>query len=227
LTPNVGILRHYRKRAELRGLFHAEGGGADILLADGMPLIWASKLSGRSPRLPGRVPGSTLVLSLAKLAAERGWRLFLLGGAPGDADRAAAVLQAKHRGIVIAGTLCPPLGFEKDAGEMAKIREALAAAKPEVVYVALGFPKQELLIRELRETLPTATFLGVGISLSFIAGTVRRAPVWVQKMGLEWVHRMVQEPGRLFKRYILQDLPFAFLVLFPRSILLRFTRKSG
>jgi N-acetylglucosaminyldiphosphoundecaprenol N-acetyl-beta-D-mannosaminyltransferase len=230
LTPNLDILRHYRKRPELRGLFHAEQAGADILLADGMPLIWASKLSGRRPRLPARVPGSTMVLSLAKLAAERGWKLFLLGGAPGDADRAAAVLQAKHRDLVLAGTLCPPRGFEKNPEEMAKIREVLTAANPDLVYVALGFPKQELLIRELRQTLPTATFVGVGISLSFIAGTVQRAPRWLQKIGLEWTHRLVQEPKRLFKRYILQDLPFAMLVLFPRSILervgSRFTRQS-
>jgi N-acetylglucosaminyldiphosphoundecaprenol N-acetyl-beta-D-mannosaminyltransferase len=226
LTPNLDILRHYRKRAELRALFHADEGGADVLLADGMPLIWASKLSGRRPRLPARVPGSTMVLSLAKLAVEHRWKLFLLGGALGDADRAAAVLQAKHRDVCIAGTFCPPVGFEKNPGEIEKIKAALRAASPDLVYVALGFPKQELLIRELRQTLPNATFLGVGISLSFIAGTVQRAPRWLQKIGLEWTHRLVQEPRRLFKRYILQDLPFAFLVLFPRSILSRFTRHS-
>jgi N-acetylglucosaminyldiphosphoundecaprenol N-acetyl-beta-D-mannosaminyltransferase len=226
LTPNLDILRAYRRRAELRPLFHGEQGGADILLADGMPLIWASKLSGKKPRVPARVAGSTLALTLAKRAAERGWRLFLLGGAPGDGDRAAAVLQGRHAGLRIAGTFCPPLGFEKNAAEMQKIRAALIAAKPDVVYVALGFPKQELLIKELRATLPQATFIGVGISLSFIAGTVQRAPRWVQKMGLEWVHRLVQEPKRLFKRYILHDLPFALFTLFPRSILARFTRSG-
>lgn len=226
LTPNLDILRHYKKRKDLRPLFHAEEGGADILLADGMPLIWASKLSGKKPRVPARVPGSTLALTLAKRAAERGWRLFLLGGAPGDADRAAAVLQSKHQGLTIAGTLCPPLGFEKNPAEMQKIREALLAAKPNVVYVALGFPKQEHLIRDLRQTLPEATFVGVGISLSFIAGTVQRAPRWVQKIGLEWMHRLVQEPKRLFKRYILHDLPFAVFTLIPRSLLARFTRNS-
>jgi N-acetylglucosaminyldiphosphoundecaprenol N-acetyl-beta-D-mannosaminyltransferase len=219
ITPNLDILRQYTKYPELRPLFHAEHGGADVLLPDGMPLIWASRIAGHSPPLPQRVAGSTLVLSLAHLAGSRGWRLFLLGGAPGDAERAAAVLQSRHKDLVIAGTFCPPLGFEKDPRQLQEIEDKLVAAQPDLVYVALGFPKQELLTQQIRHCLPNATFIGVGISLSFIAGTVRRAPRWVQGLGLEWVHRLIQEPRRLAKRYLVHDLPFALFTLFPRALI--------
>lgn len=222
LTPNLDILRHYRLAPHLRPLFHAEQSGADLLLADGMPLIWASRLINRKHALPQRVPGSTLVLSLAKLADKHGWRLFLLGGSPGAATRAAAVLQARHRNLQVAGTCCPPMGFESDPAEFDRIRDQLLAARPDLVYVALGFPKQELVIQKLRPHLPHATFIGVGISLSFIAGTVHRAPRWMQRIGLEWAHRLVQEPRRLAKRYLLQDLPFALCRLFPHALAQRF-----
>jgi N-acetylglucosaminyldiphosphoundecaprenol N-acetyl-beta-D-mannosaminyltransferase len=219
LTPNLDIFRQYMLNPSLRPLFHASEGGADLLLADGMPLIWASRIARRP--LPERVPGSGLVLSLAERAATKGWSLYLLGGAPGAADRAAAVLKERYPGLKIAGTHCPPMGFEKDPAQLAALRERLAEAKPDIVYVALGFPKQEFVTRALRPALPAATFIGVGISLSFIAGEVKRAPRWIQKCGLEWVHRLVQEPRRLARRYLVHDAPFALLHLFPRAIAAR------
>jgi N-acetylglucosaminyldiphosphoundecaprenol N-acetyl-beta-D-mannosaminyltransferase len=225
LTPNLDILRRYKKEPALRPLFHASAGGADILLADGMPLVWALRMAGRALIAPERVAGSGLVVKLAKRAAESGWRLFLLGGDPGAADRASAVLRGRHRDLIVAGTYCPPIGFEKDPAQMAEIVERVSKAQPDLVYVALGFPKQEQLIRRLRQILPQATFIGVGISLSFIAGTVQRAPRWVQRLGLEWMHRLWQEPRRLAKRYLLQDLPFALLTLFPRAIVARCRRR--
>jgi N-acetylglucosaminyldiphosphoundecaprenol N-acetyl-beta-D-mannosaminyltransferase len=167
------------------------------------------------------------VLSLAKRAAERGWSIYLLGGAPGAADRAAAVLQFRHAKLKMAGTCCPAMGFEKDPAAMRELREKVAAAKPDIVYVALGFPKQERVIQELRSVLPRATFIGVGISLSFIAGEVKRAPRWVQRAGLEWVHRLVQEPRRLAKRYLVDDAPFALFRLFPRAIAQRWNDDGG
>ena len=220
ITPNLDILRQYHARPDLRPLFHAGQGGADLLLADGMPLVWASRLSAHAnhPALPERVPGSGLVLSLARRAAEKGWSIYLLGGAPGAADRAAAVLQWRHSDLKIAGTSCPPQGFERDPEALAKIRLQLTAAKPDIVYVALGFPKQELLIQHLRPSLPNATFIGVGISLSFIAGEVKRAPRWVQRAGLEWMHRLAQEPRRLARRYLVDDAPFALFHLFPIAL---------
>ena len=132
-----------------------------------------------------RVPGSGLVLSLAKRAATKGWSIYLLGGSEGAAGEAAQVLQQKYPGLKIAGTCCPAPGFEKDPEQLAALRQELRAVNPDIVYVALGFPKQEMVTKYLRPALPTATFIGVGISLSFIAGEVRRAPRLVQRMGLE------------------------------------------
>jgi N-acetylglucosaminyldiphosphoundecaprenol N-acetyl-beta-D-mannosaminyltransferase len=217
LTPNLDILRQYRSHPSVRSLFHTDQGGADLCLADGMPLVWASRLARRP--VPERVAGSSLALSLARLAAQKGWSIFLLGGKPGAADRASAVLQLRYPGLNIAGTCCPPLGFEKDPAQMESIRQQLSAANPDIVYVALGFPKQERLTKCLRAFLPRATFIGVGIALSFIAGEVKRAPRWAQQSGLEWLHRLVQEPRRLARRYLLQGLPFAFFRLFPLAII--------
>jgi N-acetylglucosaminyldiphosphoundecaprenol N-acetyl-beta-D-mannosaminyltransferase len=219
LTPNLDILRHYCFNPSVRPLFHAHQGGADLLVADGMPLIWASRIGGHP--LPERVPGSGLVWSLAKRAATRGWSIYLLGGAPGAAEKAGQVLQEKNPSLAIAGTCCPAMGFDKDPAQMAALRHQVASAKPTIIYVALGFPKQEYVIRYLRAALPNATFIGVGISLSFIAGDVRRAPRWVQASGLEWVHRLAQEPRRLARRYLVHDAPFALLHLFPRAFAAR------
>jgi N-acetylglucosaminyldiphosphoundecaprenol N-acetyl-beta-D-mannosaminyltransferase len=135
--------------------------------------------------------------------------VFLLGGAPGVAKRAARVLEAHAPSLVIAGIHCPPFGFEHDPAEMAAIHEALVESQPDIVLVAMSFPKTDLLIQRLRHVLPAASFLGVGISLSFITGEVRRAPEPLQAAGLEWLHRVIQEPRRLWRRYLLLGLPFA------------------
>lgn len=220
ITPNLDILRQYHAKPGIRSLFEGPE-AADVFLADGMPVIWASRMAriGRGRKgLPERVPGSGLVYSLAREAAQRGWRLYLLGGSPGAADAAGAKLRRRFPALQIAGTDCPPLGFEKHAEQMAEVERKLAAARPDIVYVALGFPKQEFLIQRLRPLLPRAAFLGVGISLSFIAGQVKRAPRWVQAVGLEWLHRLVQEPTRLARRYLLEDLPFAFCRLLPHAL---------
>jgi len=223
ITPNLDILRQYCTNPSVRPFFEAAE-SADLFLADGMPLIWASRLA-RTP-LPERVPGSGLVLSLAQRAAQRGWSIFLLGGAPGAADRAAAVLQEKFPGIRIAGTCCPEVGFDKDPQKLAALRQQLVNARPDIVYMALGFPKQEFVTQYLRVALPETTFLGIGISLSFIAGEVKRAPAWIQRVGLEWVHRLVQEPRRLAKRYLVHDAPFALFKLFPAALAARFRRQG-
>lgn len=184
---------------------------ADLVVADGMPLIWASNLQGTP--LPERVAGSTLCLSLAQALAEHGKSLFLLGGNPGVAQQAARELKERFPGLRIAGTYFPTYGFEKDAAQLEAIRNLLQDSKPDMVYVALGSPKQEELINQLRTDFPTMWWMGVGLSLSFIAGEVHRAPLWVQRLGLEWIHRLAQEPKRLSKRYLINGIPFAIQLL--------------
>ena len=175
-------------------------------MADGLPIVWASRLAGTP--LPERVPGSDFVLTLPAAAARTGVPVFLLGGNPGVAEEAAAQLEARHPGIRVRFH-CPPFGFEDDPDELARIREALLRERPGLVLVGLGFPKQERVIRLLRRDLPETWFAGVGISLSFLAGDQPRAPLVLQRLGLEWIHRLCHEPRRLFRRYLVQGLPFA------------------
>jgi N-acetylglucosaminyldiphosphoundecaprenol N-acetyl-beta-D-mannosaminyltransferase len=184
---------------------------ADLVVPDGMPLIWASRLQ-RTP-LPERVAGSTLVCELPPAAAAAGASVFLLGGAPGVADAAAARLRERSPELEIAGTLCPPYGVERSPAELERIQAAVLAARPDIVFVALGFPRQERLIMRLRPLLPDAWFVSCGISFSFVTGDVARAPRWVQRAGLEWLHRLAQEPRRLARRYLVDGIPFLVRLL--------------
>ena len=203
VTPNLDILRRADRDAAFRAMIEE----ADLRVADGMPLIWASRLQGTP--LPERVTGSNLIHSLTAAAAVQGCRLFLLGGDPGTAERAGAILEERHPGLQVVGHLCPPFGFERSEEEMARIEAALTHSSPDIVYVALGAPKQEHLIRRLRPGYPGVWWLGIGISFSFVTGDVRRAPRWVQRIGFEWLHRLCQEPRRLARRYLVDGLPFA------------------
>jgi N-acetylglucosaminyldiphosphoundecaprenol N-acetyl-beta-D-mannosaminyltransferase len=207
ITPNVDILRRINRDPEFQRLCQ----NASLFLADGMPIVWASRIQGTP--LPQRVAGSTLVSTLSRAVAQKGFSVFLLGGDPGTAEKSAQVLQDRSPNLKIAGTYCPPFGFEKDAQEIQHIKQLLTSAKPDIVFVALGSPKQEKFIAEMRSLLPKAWWLGVGISFSFLAGRVKRAPLWMQKIGLEWLHRLFQEPRRLAKRYLVDDLPFALRLL--------------
>lgn len=207
VTPNVDHLRRCRRDLS----FSAVVREADLVIADGMPLVWASRLLGTP--LPERVAGSDLISSLSAAAAGQGRSVYLLGGAPGTADAAAQILRNRYPQLKVAGALCPPVGFEKDEGQRQRIVAELQIARPDIVFVALGSPKQERLIDQIRRSLPGAWWLGVGVSFSFLAGDMRRAPLWMRKWGLEWVHRLSQEPKRLFKRYVVVGIPYAMALL--------------
>lgn len=203
VTPNLDHLRQLARRPELESLYRQ----ADLVVADGMPLVWASRLQGLP--LPERVAGSELVWSLTAEAALRGKSIFLLGGAPGACQAAADRLRECYPGARFAGHLCPPLGFEYDSKQIELIRNTLREAQPDIVYVALGFPKQERLTAYLQSEFPHMWFLGVGFSLSFVSGQASRAPGWMIRHGLEWLHRLFHDPRRLASRYLVHDLPFA------------------
>ncbi|MEZ6233628.1 MAG: WecB/TagA/CpsF family glycosyltransferase [Phycisphaerales bacterium] len=184
---------------------------SELVVADGMPLVWASAVRGT--RLPERVAGANLVWSLCERAAREGRGVFLLGGDPGTAEAARAVLESRYPGIRVCGTLSPDRGFESDRARLDQIEATVAASGAEVVLVALGSPKQEYLGERLLEALPRAWFVGCGISFSFMSGAVRRAPGWMQRAGLEWLHRLAQEPRRLARRYLIDGIPFACVLL--------------
>src|SRR4051794_6678270 len=212
ITPNLDHLRRCRTDPHFEALV-AE---AELVVADGMPLVWASRAQGTP--LPERVAGSNLISSLSEGAARRSRSVFMLGGAPGTAEGTAKVLQARYPGLKIAGTYCPPLGFEQNKRVMGELRDVLTASGADIVYVALGSPKQERLIALLRTALPSAWWLGVGNSFSFLCGHVRRAPRWMQRAGLEWLHRLCQEPRRLFRRYIIVGVPFGMRLMWRSSM---------
>jgi N-acetylglucosaminyldiphosphoundecaprenol N-acetyl-beta-D-mannosaminyltransferase len=216
ITANLDHIRRYRKDYIARKLLET----ADLVLADGMPIVWASKIA-RTP-LPERVAGSDMIWSIGREASMQGASIFLLGGSYGAAAGAARVLQERNKNLKIAGVICPKMGFESNEREVGSILDEVVMAAPQVILVGLGFPKQDLLIEKLRARLPEAAFVGVGVSFSFVTGEVPRAPRWMHVVGLEWLHRLWREPRRLVRRYLIDGLPFA-LYLFASAVRYRLT----
>ena len=204
-TPNVDHVVQAERSVPFREAY----GRAALTLADGMPLLWAARLLG-SP-LPEKVSGSDLVVPLARRAAERGWRVYLLGGAPGVADEAAGRL-ARELGVAIVGTDSPIVHADGDADDAAGVLERVRAARPDLILVALGAPKQELWIDRFAGDLAPAVAVGVGAGLDFVAGQKRRAPRWMSRIGLEWLFRLAQEPRRMWRRYLIDDPAFVAIV---------------
>ncbi len=331
ITPNVDILR--RAAADPSARRHLDN--ADLIVADGMPLIWASRLGGAP--IPERVAGSSLIWSLSEGLGRDARSIFVIGGSPaprclpalaapaaetpivdvregaaavsgeldgmagsagtvpgdlegaaggaaavsGELDgvtggavvvsgesggaaggavvvsggldgaaggavgvvdtvdgavaatvkvravnasgavRAAARLTAASPGLRIAGAISPPFGFEDDEATYAEVCAQVIAAGPDLVFVGLGFPKQEVVIERLRRHLPSTWFVGCGAAVNFVAGDVHRAPRWMQRSGLEWAHRLSVEPRRLARRYLREDAPYALRLLARAPRLLR------
>ena len=204
LAANTDVVRICTEKPEVRRHFEE----ATIVTPDGMPIMWAARLQGQP--LVQRLPTSNLIQTSTAAAAKAGVSVFFLGGNEGVAQAAADHYSKLYPDLKVAGACCPPFGFEKSDDEMRKIRDALRASPPNLVYVGLGVPKQERLIEALREEFAATWFMATGISFSYAAGELKQAPRWLQALGLEWFFRMCQEPRRLFKRYIVQDLPFLF-----------------
>jgi N-acetylglucosaminyldiphosphoundecaprenol N-acetyl-beta-D-mannosaminyltransferase len=198
VTVNLDFLSIAQRDPAFRDTLNA----ADLAVADGMPLVWASRLRGEP--LPERVAGVDLVHESCQLALGTGHSVFLLGAAPGVADRAARKLQEEYPGLRIAGTYSPGIGALSRA-ENAAIVSMIREARPGFLFVALGAPRQDLWIRENRAELGVPVSIGVGCVFDLLAGSVERAPHWMQKAGLEWAHRLRSEPGRLWRRYLVND----------------------
>jgi N-acetylglucosaminyldiphosphoundecaprenol N-acetyl-beta-D-mannosaminyltransferase len=210
VTVNVDILRSLHDDQELKSLIAP----ATFVVADGMPLVWSARLAGTP--LPERVTGASLIWSLTRAAAGS-LSVYILGGPPGVAALAAAALKRECPALRVAGTSSPPMGFEHDEGEFDAAVAAVVDASPDIVFAGFGFPKQEAVIARLRHELPQTWFLGCGAAVSFAAGVIPRAPAWMQRTGLEWVYRLRVEPTRLFRRYVVNDLPFG-CSLFMRAL---------
>jgi N-acetylglucosaminyldiphosphoundecaprenol N-acetyl-beta-D-mannosaminyltransferase len=207
VTPNVDhtvILQHH---AELRNAYQHAG----LVVADGFPVVWASRLLRRP--LPELIPGSDLVPQLFQAAqSQGGTKVFLLGAAPGVAERAAQNIEARWPAVQVVGTYSPPLGFERDDLENARIVDMVNAVTPDILVLGFGAPKQELWIAKHYEKLNAGCALCVGATIDFLAGEKRRAPAWMRRLRLEWLHRLVTEPRRLATRYARDAWVFPQLV---------------
>lgn len=206
VTVNTDFVRLARGDAAFRQAINH----SDLSVADGMPVVWTSRLLGH--KLPERVTGVDVVEDGASLAAERGYRIFLLGAGPGVADKAAAELVLRYPGLHIAGTYAPPMGpFAHD--EDARMIGLVRAARPDMLFVAFGAPRQDVWIAQHLHRLGVPVCVGVGGTFDFLAGRVPRAPLALQRAGLEWAYRLVREPRRLWRRYLLHDLPVLCSIL--------------
>lgn len=206
LTPNVDHVVRVQRDPEFARIYR----DAALVLADGMPVVWASHLLGTP--LKEKVSGSDLFLRLCALAAGRGYGVFFLGAQPGAAAAAAERLRARYPALRVVGHCCPPPGFEDDVTWTARIVRLVTEARPHILFVALGSPKQEKWIRRHQAECQVPVAIGVGASIDFAAGVVRRAPPWMQRGGLEWLWRLLMEPLRLWRRYLLEDPKFLWYV---------------
>ena len=194
VTANVDFLVQAHGDVELRRILLE----ADLVLCDGTPLVWASRWMGNA--LPERVAGSDLAPGLIRVAAEKGYRLFFLGAAEGVAAEAEARLKRQYPNLNIVGTYSPPFSnlLEMDHAEISRrVREA----NPDILLVSFGCPKQEKWIAMHHRALGVPVAIGVGATLDFLAGRVKRAPDWMRRTGTEWLYRLAQEPKRLYRRY--------------------------
>jgi N-acetylglucosaminyldiphosphoundecaprenol N-acetyl-beta-D-mannosaminyltransferase len=207
VTPNAMHILSLQKDAEFQKIYR----NSFLAVPDGVSLLWAAKFL-QTP-LQNRVNGTDLFEKLCAIAAEKNLKVFLLGGRPGAAQKAQEVLQARHPNLVIAGTYCPPYGFESQPEELNLINSQIKAASPDILFVGLGAPKQEKWIAANYLELGVPVSIGIGVSFELVADMVRRAPAWMQKTGLEWLFRLIVEPQRLWKRYILGNPTFIWLVL--------------
>lgn len=201
-TVNADFVIKAQDDPELRVILQE----ADMATADGMPLVWGARLLG--VRLPGRVTGADLVPALAAMAADKGHTMYLLGGGPGVPDRAAEVLRERHPALRIVGAVSPP--FAPVLNIDTALIEDIRNARPDILLVAFGNPKQEKWIAMHAPELRVPVMIGVGGTLDFIAGVTRRAPEWMQRSGLEWVYRLAQEPRRLWRRYMVDLVGFGY-----------------
>jgi N-acetylglucosaminyldiphosphoundecaprenol N-acetyl-beta-D-mannosaminyltransferase len=206
-TPNVD---HF-VLAEEDNRFRAAYRDTDLSVVDGTPVLWAARLLGTP--LPEKVSGSDLLAPVAERAARHGWRIYLLGAAPGVAERVKVILERDYPGLLVVGTSSPNIDLSKPVSDQAGIIEAVKATRPEILFLALGSPKQEIWAHRIRQALRPTVVIGVGASFDFVASTAKRAPRWLSDAGMEWLYRLGHEPRRLWRRYLVRDPKFAVIVL--------------
>jgi N-acetylglucosaminyldiphosphoundecaprenol N-acetyl-beta-D-mannosaminyltransferase len=205
VTPNVDHVISLEENAALKAVYSS----ADYLFADGMPVVWASKLLGR--RLPARVTGADLFVSLCQKAMQNGWRVSVLGGMPGQESMLLERFAAVYPGLQVT-LRSPPMGFDYRTDEGRAAVEWVNGSNADIVFVCLGFPRQSLWSIHNRQHLNAGLVLCVGAAMEFALGLKSRAPAWMQTSGLEWLWRLASEPQKLWRRYLIRDPQFLRIV---------------
>lgn len=200
---NADKLVKMRHDKELRDSVMA----ADIIGADGVPVVWASWLLG-SP-LPGRVNGTDLMMSLLEKGHQQGYRIFFFGAHPKVLDRVLDVVSTEYPGVKIAGAR---RGYYSE-GEESDIVRQIRASQADILFIAFGTPQKELWVKHYLHAMEVSVVHGVGGSFDVLAGVVARAPLWMQRYGLEWLFRLIQEPRRMWRRYLYTNTRFVLMVL--------------
>ena len=211
VTPNVDHIVQLETNKELQDVY----ANASLILTDGKPLLWIAKWYGTP--IKEKISGSDLFPLLCDMAAKKGYSMFFLGAAEGVAAKAADNLMNKYKGLQVIGSYSPPYGFENDSSEMNKIDAMIKKARPDILIVGLGCPKQEKFIYNNYKKLGVPISLGLGASFDFEAGNIKRAPKWMANHGLEWLFRITQDPKRLMKRYLINDMKIFKLAVKYRS----------
>lgn len=196
VTPNLDHIVTIERDAYFREAY----AHADLILADGKPLLWIAM--ARKTPIREKISGSDLFPRLAELAANNGYTMFFLGAGEGIAAQAAEKLKKQYPGLRIAGCYAPPIGFEQDRSAVHEIIQRVQTANPDILIVGLGTPKQEKFLYRYYKQMGVPVSLGLGASFDFVAGNRKRAPRWMSEHGLEWLYRTLQEPKRLAGRYI-------------------------
>ena len=207
VTPNAQHINNLQGDSLFRKIYSQ----AFLVIPDGVSIVWAAKFL-KTP-LKGKISGINLFEKLCERGASKPLKIFLLGGRPQAAERAAEILEQRYLGLKIAGTYCPAYGFESDPLEIDRINQKILDAAPNLLFVGLGSPKQEKWIYNHYRQLNVPVSIGIGVSFEFVAGMVKRAPLWMQESGLEWLFRLIIEPKRLWARYVIGNPQFVLLVL--------------
>lgn len=182
----------------------------DLILADGSPIVWASRYL-RNP-LKQKVSGSTLFYRLCKLSAQKGYRIFLLGAGPGVAEQAKKNLLKKYPSLQISGTYSPSYPFMENKDELKYVIRMLQESKSHLLFVGLGNPKQEQFIADYKDAYKIPVSVSIGGTLNFVAGKKIMPPEWIKDLGLAWLFRLIQEPKRLWRRYMVDDTQIVKLI---------------
>lgn len=209
VTPNVDHIVNLHSNPQFKNAY----AGASLIVADGRPVVLASKLLGKA--LPEVVPGSDLVPAIFDYfqhQQKQSLRVFLLGAMPGVAEKARENIHCKWPHVKVVGVFSPNFGFEKSAEQSHQICQLVSASNADLVVFGVGAPKQELWSKQFSQQLNAKVILCAGATIDFLAGEKARAPIWVRKIGMEWLHRMMTEPKRLAKRYLVDALIFPVLV---------------